>query len=67
MRRDVVVVLVQYDQDCDDEILAIHEQIQLIGEHVVAVKAVFGAEKGTVGQQLGSAPNRFQPKRVIGT
>lgn len=66
MRRDVVVLLIQYDRDCDDEILAIQERVALDGEGVVATKAVFGADRGTVGQALGSTPNRFQPKRVLG-
>lgn len=66
MRRDVVVLMIQYDQGVDEEVLAIHEQVALNGEHVVAVKAVFGADKGTVGQALGSTPVPFRAKRVIG-
>lgn len=57
-RKDCVVILVQYDRDCHDEVLAIHEMVEGIYEGVVSVRAEFGNAAGQVGGVLGSAPKR---------
>lgn len=45
-RRDTVIVVIRYDQDCADDVLGIHEATEGVFEGVTAVRAVFGVEAG---------------------
>lgn len=60
-RKDIVIIMVQYDRDVPEEVLGIHENVEGMYEGVVSVRAEYGNATGQVGQVLGKAPARFAP------
>lgn len=63
-RKDIVIIVIQYEHDCTDDVLEIHEAVEAQYEGVVSVRAVFGrtspSGQGGLGAGLGSAPRRYE-------
>jgi hypothetical protein len=59
-RKDIVVIVIQYDRDVDQEVLDIHEMTEEQREGVVSVRVGYGNAAGQVGMGLGTAPVRYE-------